>query len=121
MSAHRNPFQVYLVLFAVLSLGLGAVAHFQFGLDWILAWLLGCNLAAFPLWAWDKRRARTGGGRVPENVLHTMAALGATPASFLAMNLLRHKTQKRVFGVLYTVFLVVQTGLAIWWFGRGGA
>ncbi len=119
MNAHRNPHHVYLALFFVPALGLGAAGHFGLGLGPLVAWLLAANLTTFPMWAWDKRRARTGGGRVPELVLHTMAAVGSTPASFLAMSLLRHKTQKRIFGVLYAIFLIAQVALALWWFGRG--
>jgi uncharacterized membrane protein YsdA (DUF1294 family) len=118
VSAPRNPFRAYAVLFLVLSLGVAAGLHFGLGAGPLVAWLVGANLAAFPVWVWDKRRARTGGGRVPENLLHAMAALGATPASFLAMHLLRHKTQKRHFGILYAVLLIAQVAALVGWFGR---
>ena len=109
---------MYLALFFVPAIGLGAFGHLGLGLSPLVSWLLGANLTSFPMWAWDKRRARTGGGRVPELVLHTMAAMGSTPASFLAMSVLRHKTQKRIFGVLYAIFLIGQIALAMLWFGR---
>ena len=47
--------------------------------------------------------------------LHLAAFCGAAPASFLAMSLLRHKTLKPRFKVLYTLFLVIQLGALAWW------
>jgi len=81
----------------------------------LVAWLASVNLFAFPLWAFDKWQARRGGFRVPEMALHLAAFLGAAPASFLAMSLLRHKTLKPRFKVLYTLFLVIQLGALAWW------
>ena len=71
------------------------------------------------MWGWDKWQARRGGPRVPEAVLHVMAAAGATPASFAAMEVFRHKTLKRHFRILYTVLLIVQIALLLYFMTAG--
>lgn len=72
------------------------------------AWLTALNLCAVPLWGYDKLAARRGWRRTPEMALHLVALAGAVPASFLSMQLFRHKTLKPVFRRLYWTFLVLQ-------------
>jgi len=79
------------------------------------AWLTALNLLVLPVWCYDKLAAKRGWRRVPELALHTLALLGAVPASFLAMHLLRHKTLKPAFRRLYWTFLVLQAvGVTLW-------
>jgi len=108
MSPKSHPTRFYLLVFVVLGIGAALSLHLLAG--WPLVWsaLLAINLVAFVLWTWDKRQAIRGGWRVPEACLHTMAVLGATPASFAAMLVLRHKVRKPVFWVLYVVFTLFQ-------------
>jgi uncharacterized membrane protein YsdA (DUF1294 family) len=74
------------------------------------------SLAAFLAYGWDKRRARTGGRRVPERTLHMLALLGGFPGAFAGMRVFRHKTRK----VLFLAVLVLAAGLhaALWWWFR---
>jgi len=62
-----------------------------------VAYGLTINLATALMFWFDKRQARHGGRRVPENRLLTLGAMGGSPAAQFARNKLRHKTQKQPF------------------------
>lgn len=115
MAHLRRPKRFFLWTFVVAAALLGAALWLWAGWAPLWAALVSINLAAYALWAWDKFQARRGGGRVPELCLHAMAALGATPASFLAMLSLRHKIRKPVFWALYVALTVAQIA-AIFYF-----
>lgn len=78
------------------------------------AWLAGVNAATFVYYLYDKTRARAGGRRVPEVVLHALALAGGSPCAWLAMRLFRHKTIKRSFQVSFWCIVVVQLALIAW-------
>lgn len=48
----------------------------------------------------DKRRASTGGQRVPERTLHLLAFLGGWPGGLLGQRQFRHKTKKIRFRIV---------------------
>ena len=108
----------YLLIFAIPTAICMGLVWWRFTWPLPIGWLLGANLSAFAIWAFDKSQSKKAGSRVPEMALHIMAAAGATPASFLAMGLLRHKNLKTSFQVLYAIFLGLQIALAtlIWVF-----
>lgn len=118
MSQRSQPSRFFLTCFAVLS-GVLAVSS-RLALDWPWLWsaLIAVNAAAFCLWSWDKLQAVRSGWRVPEITLHTMAALGATPASFAAMLVLRHKIRKPHFWGLYVTLTVLQVAIFFYLNGR---
>jgi uncharacterized membrane protein YsdA (DUF1294 family) len=67
-----------------------------------LAALYGAASAAtFLLYAFDKRAARRGGQRIAERDLQLLALLCGWPGAWLAQNVLRHKTQKTRFRLLF--------------------
>ena len=69
------------------------------------------SLIALVVYGFDKRRARIGGRRVPEQTLHVIAFLGGWPGAWAGQRWFRHKTQKLSFRVVY--WLVVVLHLAI--------
>lgn len=75
----------------------------------IAAVVLGIlNLAAYILFAVDKRRARHHAWRIPESRLLLICAAGGAPAGLLAMWTLRHKTKHLKFVVGVPLILAVQ-------------
>ena len=60
-------------------------------------YLLAFSLAAFLLFAWDKRCAVVGRRRIPERTLLMLALAGGTPGAIAGQRLLRHKTRKEPF------------------------
>jgi uncharacterized membrane protein YsdA (DUF1294 family) len=59
------------------------------------------SVAAFILYAVDKRAARRGGRRVAERDLHLLALLCGWPGAWMAQQVMRHKTQKRRFRMIF--------------------
>ena len=108
-----QPNRFFLVIFVVLALPVMFLWRIFLPGSRFFAWLIGANVAAFLIWTYDKRQAQRDGWRVPENVLHTMAVLGASPGSLLAMSMLRHKTQKRFFTTFYTILLVLHLAVLL--------
>jgi uncharacterized membrane protein YsdA (DUF1294 family)/cold shock CspA family protein len=101
---------------------------------WLLLWLIGIGLGRFP-WViltavallnlatfyvyWrDKEAAVQGGWRASENQLHGLAVLGGWPGAWFAQQILRHKSNKKPFRVLYwatvAVNLIGLLGWLIW-------
>ena len=75
------------------------------------------NLIAVCVTAADKRRARLHRWRVPESTLLLLSALGGSPAMFLTMLLIHHKTRHPKFMVGIPVIMLLQA-LAIYFFTR---
>ena len=88
---------------------------------WLGLWLIVVNLVTFAYYGLDKYLARLVIWRIPEVVLHTLSAVGGSPAALLAMWLFRHKTIKASFRVLFWCIVVVQLALTayivkvLWW------
>jgi uncharacterized membrane protein YsdA (DUF1294 family) len=117
VSIRQQPRRWYLILHLVPSIALAVWIERTQAWHPVAAWWVACNLMVFPIWAYDKWQARRDGWRVPEASLHTIAILGAAPASLVAQKLLRHKTLKPVFQWLYWTLTVAQVAGCIYWFG----
>lgn len=64
---------------------------------WAQPYLIGVNLLGFLSFGSDKLAASRGTWRVPETRLLLLAALGGTPAIYLARRMFRHKIHKQPF------------------------
>ncbi len=116
----RHPVLFFFALYVVLA-GIGAwLIVRSWGLHWLLAWFISCNVVVLPMWAWDKLQSGRQSFRIPELALHLCALTGATPASYAAMHWLHHKSLKPSFRVLYGAFVVVQVAVVAFWLGRNG-
>ena len=74
---------------------------------WIAALCGGMSLVTFIVYAMDKAAARAGRWRTSEATLHLLALAGGWPGALVAQRLLRHKSSKRQFRVVFwtTVWL----------------
>lgn len=63
--------------------------------------------------------SRKGGWRVPENSLLMASFMGGSPAAFLAMPMLRHKTKKGSFRVRFMLLFMVQV-CVVYYMAMGG-
>ena len=63
----------------------------------LIYYLLAVNVLTFIVYGVDKWKACRGRWRVPEATLMGLAALGGSVGAWLAMQLFRHKTQKKKF------------------------
>jgi uncharacterized membrane protein YsdA (DUF1294 family) len=82
-------------------------------LNFLLGYLLVLNLLTFVVYGLDKRSARKGGQRVPENVLLFLAFVGGTPAAYTARHYFRHKTIKRPFIIRLRLILILQLAVLL--------
>lgn len=75
------------------------------GVEWgpalLASWAVAVNLVAFGYYGFDKGRARAGGPRVPEVVLHGLSAAGGALGAYAGMRVFRHKTVKGRFQLLF--------------------
>jgi uncharacterized membrane protein YsdA (DUF1294 family)/cold shock CspA family protein len=67
----------------------------------VLVLYLGASLVSFFAYARDKRGARQRRWRTPESTLHLLGLAGGWPGALAAQRLLRHKSRKRPFQVLF--------------------
>ena len=81
----------------------------------VIALVLVNLLTVLRFWQ-DKRRAKSGARRIPENDLLGLALIGGSPGALLARRLFRHKTRKQPFSTQLLVVVVLQLGAAIGYF-----
>ena len=112
--AERNPLSTFLGFCVLSSLPLVGMLHVwqRLGWSWPLWLYAGASLAAFTLYLRDKRKARQGARRTPENLLHLCELLGGWPGALLAQHAFRHKTRKRSFQLGF--WCVVALHQAFW-------
>ncbi|MCC9601321.1 DUF1294 domain-containing protein [Stieleria sp. JC731] len=67
-------------------------------------------MVTFVVYAVDKRCAQADRRRVPENTLHLLSLLGGWPGAWIAQRVVRHKTKKRSFQIVF--FLTVAAHLS---------
>lgn len=91
------------VLTAVIGLTIGLA-----GLSALRAIFVGVNVATMLTYGYDKYLAQAGGRRVPESVLHILAAAGGAPGAFVGQMLFRHKTRDRRFRLVFWAVAAVQ-------------
>lgn len=82
---------------------------------WIgLAAVVLLNVCGFVLMAWDKRRARNAGWRVPEKTLIGFALVGGSVGVYAGMRLFRHKTLHRKFSWGVPAIMATQACLLVY-------
>lgn len=79
----------------------------------LLALLAVMNLLAYGAYWLDKRAARAGAQRTPENHLHLLALLGGWPAGLIAQRRLRHKSLKQPFQALFWTTVAINLALLV--------
>lgn len=84
----------------------------------LIAYLILINIAAFALYAMDKKRAQRKMWRVPEGRLLLIAALGGSLGALCAMHALHHKTKHAKFYILVPTFFFVHAGVFAYLFWR---
>lgn len=68
---------------------------------------VGASAATFFAYASDKAAARRGARRTPEITLHVLAFAGGWPGALLAQQLLRHKSRKTEFLVVFWIIVIL--------------
>ena len=81
----------------------------------LIYYLLAVNVLTFIVYGVDKWKARSGRWRVPEATLMGLAALGGSVGAWMAMQLFRHKTQKKKFRYGVPALFVLQVAAALFY------
>ena len=77
-------------------------------LKYIVIYIIVINLIAFFAMFLDKRKAKYGRWRIPEQTLLILALIGGSIGGIIGMYTFRHKTQKLRFSVGFPVILILQ-------------
>ena len=111
-----------LLTFAALFLATLTVSAFLGKLPFlVLSIYLGASTAAFLAYLFDKSAARNAQWRTPENTLHLLALIGGWPGALIAQQLLRHKTRKLSFQIVFWMSALLNIGGFIWLFSSSGS
>ena len=85
-----------------------------FTLKNILIYLLMINLIGFFMMWSDKRKAKKGKWRIPEQTLFIVTALGGGIGTIAGMYTFRHKTKKMKFTIGLPALVILEIVLIIW-------
>lgn len=80
----------------------------------ILIYLLIINLIGFYMMWSDKRKARKGKWRIPEQTLFIVTALGGGIGTIAGMYKFRHKTQKLKFIIGLPTLMILEIALVLY-------
>jgi len=69
----------------------------------------------------DKSAARNGRWRTPESTLHFLALIGGWPGALIAQAILRHKSSKTSFRVVFFITVFLNIAALLWTFTPSGA
>lgn len=105
------------VIGAVASAIVAAIAVLFLDIPLYPALVIGLSLVLFLIYGFDKRRAMSGGGRVPEVVLHGLALAGGFAGGWAGRSVFRHKTRHTSFLVILLISTAVHSAFMIWIWG----
>ncbi|MBZ0095728.1 MAG: cold shock and DUF1294 domain-containing protein [Sulfuricella sp.] len=87
----------------------------------VLGLYLLASAVAFVAYAFDKSAARNNQRRTPEDTLHFFALVGGWPGALAAQMLLRHKSKKQSFQIVFWATVFLNCGALGWLFSFPGA
>lgn len=80
---------------------------------YFIIYLIVINIIAFLAMYIDKRKAKYGRWRIPEETLFILAVIGGSIGAIIGMYTFRHKTKKLRFSIGFPVILVLQIILMV--------
>lgn len=72
------------------------------------------DIMTFILYAIDKWAAVRGFRRVPEFTLNLFSLIGGWPGALASRHLLRHKTQKQPFRLIFGITVIINCLVLVW-------
>ena len=83
-------------------------------LKYLIIYLIVINLVAFLAMYMDKRKAKYGKWRIPEQSLFILALIGGSIGAIAGMYTFRHKTKKLKFTIGLPTILILEIILVIY-------
>ena len=80
---------------------------------YFIIYLIVINIIAFLAMYIDKRKAKYGRWRIPEQTLFILAVIGGSIGAIIGMYTFRHKTKKLRFSIGFPLILVLQIILMV--------
>ena len=112
---HVLALPALLLIFVTASVSVGKLPF------WVLGLYLVASLVTFLVYAWDKSAAKTDLWRTNESTLHVLALIGGWPGALLAQELLRHKSKKQSFRIIFWTTVVLNCIGLMWLFSPGAS
>ncbi len=78
------------------------------------------SIVTFVAYALDKSAAKSGQGRTQESTLHLFALVGGWPGALAGQRLLRHKSKKRSFQIVFWITVILNCVALGWSFSSSG-
>ncbi len=75
---------------------------------YFIIYLIVINIIAFLAMYIDKRKAKYGRWRIPEQTLFILAVIGGSIGAIIGMYIFRHKTKKLRFSIGFPLILALQ-------------
>lgn len=88
---------------------------------WVITLYLVASVVTFVFYAMDKSAAGKDGRRAPESTLHLLSLLGGWPGALIAQRLLKHKSTKASFQMMFWITVVLNCVAFFWLFRRAAA
>ena len=80
----------------------------------LVIWYLVASAFTFAVYAADKAAARRGARRTPESALHLLSVAGGWPGALIAQQVLRHKSSKGAFQLVFWTTVAVNCAAVAW-------
>ncbi len=87
----------------------------------VLGLYLIASIVAFFAYALDKSAARNEKWRTQESTLHLFALIGGWPGALAAQRILRHKSKKQSFQLMFWITVLINCSSLAWFFSSSGA
>jgi uncharacterized membrane protein YsdA (DUF1294 family) len=62
----------------------------------------------------DKVKAKLDKYRIPEKVLWSIGIAGGAVGSYVTMQIIRHKTRKKTFAIIFPILSIIQVALLVY-------
>ena len=113
-----NKFSIYLsITFLCLVIIASMMNYIPINLAYAY---IGLSVITFIAYAFDKSKAKRGAWRTPENTLHLFALIGGWPGAAIAQQILRHKSKKREFRIVFWCTVIVNCAVLAWFISANG-
>jgi uncharacterized membrane protein YsdA (DUF1294 family) len=80
----------------------------------LLLTYLAFSFITYITYALDKSKAQRGAWRPPESTLHFLSLVGGWPGASIAQQILRHKSQKKEFRIMFWITVIVNCFALAW-------